>query len=421
MLQAARRIGDGQWPYRDFWWNYGPGQPLLLAPFGGSLIAWRVIRIALNATVALLAWKLTRTVLDERRIPTVNQDGTRFLGALAVAAAMAWPATPNPNATALALFLGALLLAPRRPSGAGVLAGAATLFRPELGVAAAIGAAVGARHRARVAAVAAATTVALWLPFFVVAPGELLDQTVGFLGIQDLQRLPFPIDPEGIGWDPNKLLELYAPLILVAGAALALATRPPLALLPLTLVGVLYLLGRTDEFHLVPLAAVLPIVLVQARRLRVAALAVTALIALHGLDRIATQDRSEPAWDAKHDHRAILDAIGDRSIFVAPPRFDQVTVGDPLLYALADKPNPTRYDVMQPGVVTTGEAQEEMVRDLERARPELLIRWLDPRTAPEDNGSGESSGVTILDDYLRATYHRVGRFGTFEVHERGER
>src|SRR3954467_14061131 len=32
MLQAAARIADGQWPYRDFWFHYGPGQPVLLAP-----------------------------------------------------------------------------------------------------------------------------------------------------------------------------------------------------------------------------------------------------------------------------------------------------------------------------------------------------------------------------------------------------
>ena len=32
-------------------------------------------------------------------------------------------------------------------------------------------------------------------------------------------------------------------------------------MLPLALVGLAYLLGRTDEFHLVPLAAVLPVLL----------------------------------------------------------------------------------------------------------------------------------------------------------------
>ena len=31
LLQAAARIADGQWPYADFGWAYGPGQPLLNA------------------------------------------------------------------------------------------------------------------------------------------------------------------------------------------------------------------------------------------------------------------------------------------------------------------------------------------------------------------------------------------------------
>src|SRR3954452_1541673 len=60
MLQAAARIADGQWPYRDFWWNYGPGQPLLLAPVAHSLLGWRIVRVALDATVAVLAYALAR-------------------------------------------------------------------------------------------------------------------------------------------------------------------------------------------------------------------------------------------------------------------------------------------------------------------------------------------------------------------------
>ncbi|HEX8119870.1 MAG TPA: hypothetical protein VF549_01260 [Solirubrobacteraceae bacterium] len=409
MLQAARRIGDGQWPYRDFWWNYGPGQPLLLAPFGGSLVAWRVVRLVLNVIVAWLAYRLTRqAVLVDPRYSRVRQDGLSAAAGLTVALAMAWPATPGPNPAALALGLAAILIAQKRPVAGGALAGIATLFRPEIGIAAAIGAG------RKALAVACGVAVVVWLPFFLVAPGDLLDQTVGFLGIQDLQRLPFPLDADTT--DPNKLLEFYAPLILVAATAVAALTKPPLALIPLTLTSLLYLLGRTDEFHLIPLAAVLPIVLVQAQRVRALALAIVALIALHGADRIATLDRSEPAWG---DHEAeVIRAIGDRTLFVAPPRFDRVTAGDPLLYVLAGKDNPTRYDVMQPGVVTTREVQEEIRDDLERAKPQVLVRWLDPRTAPEDNGSGRSSGVTLLDDYLRSTYRRMARFGVYEVHER---
>ena len=69
---------------------------------------------------------------------------------------------------------------------------------------------------------------------------------------------------ELVGADPNKLLELLFPLLLVIGAAVYAAwllwRRPPgrgWALAPLVAVGVAYLLARADEFHLLPLSACL--------------------------------------------------------------------------------------------------------------------------------------------------------------------
>jgi hypothetical protein len=61
MLAWAGRIASGQWPYRDFWCNYAPGQPLVLAGlvklFGPSLLAWRVLRTAVDALTALIAYR----------------------------------------------------------------------------------------------------------------------------------------------------------------------------------------------------------------------------------------------------------------------------------------------------------------------------------------------------------------------------
>jgi len=346
----------------------------------------------------------------------------------------------------------AILVAPRRPGTAGILAGLSALFRPEIGAAAALGAALAAARATRAAegtsavrrgvnvAVAALVVAVLgWLPFALAAPDELLDQTIGFLGIQGQQRLPFPLDPGDAGADPNKLLERYLPLLLGAGLALWLVRRSALALAPLAAAGLLYLLGRTDEFHLVPLAAVLPVMLVASAArerllpLRVAAVVVVALIAIHGVERKAGQLVHAPALaevpgpagdgvraDAREvrDLRRVLRVVRGKTIFVAPPRFSQVTVGNPLLYVLAGRENPTRYDVMQPGVVTTAKTQREMVRDLRRRRPDVLVRWLDPRTAPEDNESGRARGERILDRYLSRAYGRPQRFGVFAVSER---
>jgi len=104
---------------------------------------------------------------------------------------------------------------------------------------------------------------------------------------------------------------------------------------------------------------------------------------------------------------------------VATRRSDLVTSGDPLFYVLADRPNPTRYDIQAPGVITSAPVQREIVRDVRRARPRVVVRFTSPVTAVrEPNRAGESSGVTILDDYLARAYGRAARFGPYVILER---
>jgi hypothetical protein len=429
MLQATARIADGQLPYRDFWWNYGPGQPYLLGAlwklFGPSLMTWRIVRVALDATVALLVYLLVRR---EATQPTA------LLAYAAAAGAMAWPSGPGPNPAALALVLGALLTAPSHPRRAGVICGLAIAFRPEIGVAGAISTALLGKDW-RPAALAIAIGALAYLPFLIAAPGDLLSDTVGFLGVQHRQRLPLPTDYDG-GFDPNKILEYFFSWVLLAGAAIAIvASKRALYLLPLLAVGVLYLVGRPDEFHLVPLSVVLAIALAAAAHgpARIAALVALALIAFHGLERRAGQalhppdlaSVPSPVADGVKTTTEDADALKkllprlNAPIFVAPPRFDKVRVGNPLLYVLAGRPNPTRYDVIQPGVVTTAKNQREMVDDLEKARPPLLVRWVDERaSATEPNGSSRSSGVHLLDRYLARTYGQPERFGAYVLLKR---
>lgn len=446
MLQAGERIADGQLPYRDFYANYGPGQYFLVGGldvlFGPSLLTWRIVRVLLDAGVAVLAYLLVRRDAPE----------PLALGAwLAAAAAMAYPSIPHPNPTALALAFGALLLAGRRPALAGALAGLAIVFRLDLGAAALLGVALlaGGRHAAmRAAVVGVGVAVVLMAPVVIPAPGDFWDQTIGFaLDEQGLQRLPLPDAWDG-GFEPNKILQHYYPYVLLAGAALwlvvALRDRLPLRLwaaAPLAAAGVVYLLARADVYHLVPLAAVLPVMLATAASERrtpwaVALVLVLGLIAIQGLDRKRIQLLDPPPLatidldvadgvKAPPEEARALEQLAryvdvrvppGAPIFVANPRFDLVTVGNPLVYVIVERPNPTRYDVMQPGVVTTAPVQREIVRDLERSRPRLVIRWLSPvADQPEDNGAGESSGVRILDRYIAGAYAPARRFGNYHV------
>ena len=442
MLAWAQRVADGQWPYRDFWSNYAPGQTLVLAAatklFGPSLLVWRVLRVAIDALTALAAFRLVRRDAG---------DWWGLAAWAAVAGAMAFPTGPGPTPPALLLALCAVLAARRGPAGGGVLAGIAFVFRPEIGVAAAAGAVLEARS-ARPLVPFAVVAAALIAPFALVAGGDMASQVLGFAGLQDLQRLPL-VPGRHVGADPNKLLELLFPVLLVAGAAVYAAwllwRRPRAqgwAPAPLVAVGVAYLLARADEFHLLPLSAALAIGVAlaaaaeRALAAKVALGVVLAIVAGHGLERRAGQIRHPPRLSPVPGEvadgvrtspadaaalRRVLRVVRrrvppGRPVLVAPPRYDRVRVGDPLLGVLLQRPNPTRYDVMQPGLVTTAKVQREMARDLVRSRAPVVIRWLAPTARErEPNGSARSSGVRLLDRTIAARYRPLARYGDYLI------
>ena len=201
--------------------------------------------------------------------------------------------------------------------------------------------------------------------------------------------------------------------------------------------GVGYLLARADLFHLIPLAAVLPILLATDRA-RAADRASsrsrwrssTGLIVLHGLDRKRIQALHPPPPALEIDVadgvraptaearslgklvRYVRARVGPgEPVFVANPRYDLVKVGNPLVYVLLDRPNPTRYDVMQPGVVTTAEVQREIVADLERAGPELVVRWLAPGRGGGANGAGRRAGCRSSTAIWPAATARIAASG----------
>lgn len=346
MLQAARRVSQGELPYRDFLWPYGPGQPMLLAglfeAFGASALSWRFVRVLANAAVSLAVWGIAR-----REAP----PWLALLAWLASACAMAEPTGPAAFPAALAFSLGAVLVAGRARDGvavaspthnralaAGALTGLAAAWRLDFGIYAGAAVLVGwlagaGDRRARLraagayAATAAGSTLLVYLPFAIAAgPGRLYDRLAGSsLREREWWTLPFPLDYDGplrswppgaLASDARDLLHFYVPGLLVAGMALAavvLARRAwrerrapdPLALSLLTLAagGLSYLLSRTDVAHamaVVPFVAVLAAVVVGPRaraaggravalRLGVAEIALVAVLALVAVDVVANR------------------------------------------------------------------------------------------------------------------------------------
>jgi hypothetical protein len=479
MLQAAARIADGEVPYRDFWWFYPPGQPLLLgglwAALGPSLLTWKVVRALACGAVALLAWRLARR--------GGAPPWAALAAWLAAVLALAYPSGPHPFPITIALCLGALVCVERQPALAGALTGIAAFWRLEFAAYLALGVLVayavrrdGRRDALRYAGWAAGVAAALFAPLVAFAgPGRTFELLIRYpvFDFADYQSLPFPLRYEGplntgslggfLSDSAESLLLFYLPLALVlalAGALAAGALRFERALwwrvaVAIFALGMLhYMLARTDIFHTAPLAVMVAVLAAWAAAAarpqppptpRATAAAAAALVALAGLsfalvegaDRLWLLARaggtplSVPVADgalvperAARQLEAAVGAIQDRvppgePIYVAPRRSDLVTAGNPLLYVLADRPNPTRYDIQAPGVVTSAAVQREIVDDLRRARPPLVVRDTSPVTAArEPNAAGRASGVTLLDDYLAAAYRPVERHGALMLLER---
>jgi hypothetical protein len=463
-LQAAARISDGQLPYGDFTWAYGPGQPYLLAGlnelFAPSLLAWRIVRMLVNGAVAVVVYVVLRDRVGE--LPALG-------GALIAACAMAQPLSANPFAIAFLFALLAVAAAAAsepRPLAAALFTALAAAWRLDFGIYAGLAciAALALRRDGRAALVygacAAAGALLAYLPFLIATgPADMWDALVA-TGLRDREywTLPFPLDYDGdfslwplgtLAHDLKDLLTFYAPLLLliglgVAGVAAFLRRREltPLWSSLLVLGGcfVMYLLSRTDAFHetplLVTLAVLLPVVAVGARRsIAIPALAVLALLGAYvvanrgnalldppELERlrldVADGVKAEPV-DADALPRAVASVHElvppGEPIYVVTLRSDLVRIGNPLFYVLAGRPNlmDTDFDLQ-----TSAAEQMEIVERLEEAQPKAIVRWTDPDSArAEDNKRGESSGSRLLDEYLSRAYRERDRFAYYVVLE----
>ena len=477
MLQAAARVADGQVPYGDFWWFYPPGQPYLLAflwqLFGPSLLTWRIVRVLCDAAVATLAWALARRGGASQRLALAT-----WLAA-ALAMAWPSGPHPFPPTLAMALGA-LLLMEKRPVLAGGLAGLAAVWrieFAAYLGVGMLLAYAmrpVPRREQAEAAALFAGAALGvaalLYAPVvFTAGLGDSFDLLIRY-PVQDFshyQSLPFPVDFDGVlntssigGFlsdSAESLLLFYLPLVLMiglVGAVAALALRYTRARWWQVAGGVFaigmahYLVTRPDAFHTAPLAvmvAVLASWAVASRadparggRLRsvgvVAAVLAVAYATVEGIDRRWLELRPEraelrlPVADGVRVARSEREPLErtvryvrahtrpGEPIYVAPKRSDLVTASAPLLYVLADRPNPTRYDIAAPGIVTSEPVQDEIVGDLQRTGVRVVIRWTDPASAArEPNRAGRSSGVTVLDAYLAASFRRVARYGDYEL------
>jgi hypothetical protein len=98
-----------------------------------------------------------------------------------------------------------------------------------------------------------------------------------------------------------------------------------------------------------------------------------------------------------------------QQIFVTGSAADRAAPGGPLLYVILDHPNPTRYDAMTPGVVTTDATQREIVSSLRRSGVRVVIRVAAP------GARSTTADAHILDDYVAASFAPRAKYGVYQV------
>jgi hypothetical protein len=105
----------------------------------------------------------------------------------------------------------------------------------------------------------------------------------------------------------------------------------------------------------------------------------------------------------------------DERLFAGTTRHDKIFVNDNLIYFAAQRLPATHWHHYDPGLQTRADIQNDMVAELERQSVRYLVLTSEWDNVMEANASALSSGVTILDDYIRLHYERIEQYGPISV------
>ena len=98
---------------------------------------------------------------------------------------------------------------------------------------------------------------------------------------------------------------------------------------------------------------------------------------------------------------------------------DRIFANDNLIYFATQRLPATRWSHLDPGLQTNYNTQTQMIDELERNAPPYIVLDSEFDLTREPNDSAKSSGVTLLDDYIRDKYQPVETFGIMSIRRRG--
>ncbi len=109
----------------------------------------------------------------------------------------------------------------------------------------------------------------------------------------------------------------------------------------------------------------------------------------------------------------------DDPLFVGLARHDKIFANDVLLYFILNRRPATKWYQFDPGLQTSAPVQQEIIDELERTKPKLIVLEAQWSTVSEPNGSALSD-ATLLDEYIKRTFEPAAAFGQTAVLQRRE-
>jgi hypothetical protein len=431
-IQQAVRVLDGQIPYRDFQSLYTPGLAYLHAAVfgwvgGPFVLAPRALSLAARAALALLLFGIARPLVVRR--PLLAALPSLFVLVGLDDAPVLWEPHPGWLSTLFAVLAAWCLShqpTPRWLAATGLAAGMSYVFKQNTGVfilaAIVLWAAAARKDRLKrviIPLACFAAFTAVWLgPLVVALRGE----------IGPLAVLVGAVNQAGLFFPPE-LPVLVPALCLVGGVWFARCSTDPRLRWYVLAGSALFLTQypRMDALHLVwsaPLLLVSGAVALDRMRPTLAGLillgafalttpTVTSRVAALGQPRVPISNaevRYAGGIEVPEATRSELQGIvaeiqartqPDEPIFVYP--------SSPLLYVLAERPNPTRFDHLNPGAADPRQI-EQVIRDLDAAAVRLVVVsdfWRAAWGPPGPNA--------VLETWLDGRFTEVARRGAYRV------
>lgn len=119
--------------------------------------------------------------------------------------------------------------------------------------------------------------------------------------------------------------------------------------------------------------------------------------------------QTDQAVDYLRNHTVESDKI-----FVGSSRHDKIILNNVMFYFLSGRKSCTKYHELHPGVTTTLKVQTEIVSEIEKSKTRYAVLFVESDFI-EPNKSSISSGVTILDDYLKSHFTEEAKFGRYVI------